>query len=266
MTRSPGRIGRTAPLALLLLLAVSLAAPAAAQDDPADGTDRLLVDGRLVYEANCTACHGSDGTGRPGVFPPLLDNPNVEDSDYLRSVVRNGLAGQIEVLGETYDGVMPAFSLLDDDQVTALVAYVQDGLGAPVSIPVPAPAPGGTAGTSLPSGAVLTYGLGFLVAVVAVGIVVTPIVLARSETGRFTDVQTWLKSTAIVLYFIIATVAIPSMVMEASWLAAPPSVYDDLISTETWDIIRSLIGSGVWLVALALGVWGLRRVQRSRVI
>ena len=68
------------------------------------------------------------------------------------------------------------------------------------------------------------------------------------------------------LYFIIATVAIPSMVLESDVLASPPSVYDDLISTDLWDIIRSLIGSGVWLVAVGLGFWGLRRIQRDRVI
>ena len=262
-----GRIGRAAAFITFTLLLTSTLAPAVlAQEEPADGTDRLIADGRLVYEANCTACHQADGSGRSGVFPPLLNNPKVEDADYVRSVIINGLSGEIEVLGETYDGVMPAFSLLDDEQVVALIAFVQDGLGAPLPPAPPSVDPGGTAGTSLPSGAVLSYGIGFLIALVAAGIVLTPMVLARADGGTFTPAQTWLKSAVIVVYFIVATVVIPSAVLESGLLASPPSVYQDLISTEQWDIIRSLIGSGVWLVAVGLGFWGLRRVQRDRVI
>ena len=262
-----GRIGRAVVLLILIALTSLLALPAAfGQEEPADGQDRLLADGRLVYEANCAACHQSDGTGRSGNFPPLLNNPNVQDTDYVRTVVRNGLQGEIEVLGETYNGVMPAFSLLDDDQVTSLIAFVQEGLGAPLPPAPPSGDTGGVAGTSLPSGAVLTSSLAFLIAAVGFGIVMAPIVLARSDGGTFTQAQSWLKSAAIVLYFIIATVAIPSMVLQSSFLASPPSVYDDLISTDLWDIIRSLIGSGVWLAAVGLGFWGLRRVQRSKVI
>ena len=59
---------------------------------------------------------------------------------------------------------------------------------------------------------------------------------------------------------------IPSRVVESGALASPPSVWGDLISNDLWEIIRSLIGTGVWLVALGIGVWGLRRVQRSKVI
>ena len=235
-------------------------------DEADPGMDRLIADGRLVYEANCSACHQSDGTGRSGAFPPLLNNPDLEDENYLRTVVQNGLEGEIEALGETYNGRMPDFSLLDDDQVTALIVYLQQGLGQTLPPAPPSEDTGGTAGTSLPSGAVLTYSIGFLIALVVIGIVITPLVLAKSEGGKFTDVQSWLKATAIVLYFILATVFIPSKVVESGALASPPSVWGDLISTDLWDVIRSLIGTGVWLVALGIGVWGLRRVQQNKVI
>lgn len=269
MTRIAGLIGRMVSLLLVALLLLIGAATAAfaQQDAPAeDGTDRLIADGRLVYEANCAGCHQSDGTGRSGAFPPLLNNPDVEDEDYVRTVVRNGLEGEIEALGETYNSRMPNFSVLDEDQVTALIVYLQEGLGQPLAPAPPSADSGGTAGTSLPSGAVLTYGIGFLIAIVGVGIVITPMVLARAEGGTFTPVQTWLKATAIVLYFIIATVFIPSKVVESGALASPPSVWGDLISNDLWDIIRSLIGTGIWVVALGLGVWGLRRVQQNKVI
>lgn len=290
MSRSAARSGRAAAivsLATLGLLVFGFATGAAARQEPgpsssivrdgrngqtpttpeeAEVEDRLVAEGRLVYDANCAACHQPDGSGRAGAFPPLLDNPRVDDADYVRDVVRNGLQGEIEVLGETYNGNMPAFSLLDDGQVTALIAYLQEGLGAPVSAPPPIAEPGDTAGTSLPSGAVLTYGIGFAFVLVTVAIVLTPVVLARSDRGTFTPAQTWLKAGVIVVYFILATVVLPSRVVESNLLASPPSVYGDLISDDLWDIIRSIIGSGVWLMALGLGFWGLRRIQRDGVI
>jgi mono/diheme cytochrome c family protein len=269
MARSAGLIGRSVSLFVVVLLLVVGASVAAfgQEDAPADdGSDRLIAEGRLVYEANCSACHQSDGTGRSGNFPPLLDNPDIDDTDYVRDVVRNGLSGEIEALGETYNGNMPAFNLLSEDEVTSLVVFLQDGLGEPLPPAPPSADTGGTAGTSLPGAAVFTYGIGFLIAVIGAGIVLTPIVLAKAEGGTFTPVQTWLKAGVIVLYFIIATVFIPSRVVESGALASPPSVWGDLISSDLWDIIRSLIGTGVWLLALGIGVWGLRRVQRDRVI
>lgn len=269
MTRSAGLISRTVSLLLVaVLLVVGGSAAAFGQEDaPADeGVDRAIAEGRLVYEANCSACHQSDGSGISGAFPQLLDNPDLENTDYLRDVVRNGLSGEIEALGETYDGNMPGFSLLTEDDVTALIVFLQEGLGQPLPPAPPSSDTGGTAGTSLPSGAVLSYGIGFLIALIGAGVVLTPIVLAKADGGTFTSVQTWLKAGAIVLYFIIATVFLPSKVVESGALASPPSVWGDLISNDLWDIIRSLIGTGVWVVALGLGIWGLRRVQRNKVI
>lgn len=167
MARNAGLIGRTVSLLLVaLVILVGGAASAFGQEDtPADeGVDRAIAEGRLVYEANCSACHQSDGTGISGAFPPLLNNPDLDDSDYVRTVVRNGLAGEIEALGETYNGNMPAFSLLTENDVTALIVFLQEGLGQPLPPAPPSADTGGTAGTSLPSVAVVTYGMGFLIA------------------------------------------------------------------------------------------------------
>jgi len=268
MTRSAGLIGRAVSLfVIVFLLVVGASVTAFGQENPPDDSaDRLIAEGRLVYEANCAACHKSDGTGRSGAFPQLLDNPDIDNTDYVRDVVRNGLSGEIEALGETFNANMPAFNLLAEDEVTSLIAFLQGGLGEPLPPAPPSADNGGTAGTSLPSGAVLTYGIGFIIALIGAGVVVTPIVLAKAEGGTFTPVQTWLKAGVIVLYFIIATVFIPSRVVESGALASPPSVWGDLISNDLWDIIRSLIGTGVWLLALGIGLWGLRRVQRNKVI
>jgi hypothetical protein len=83
------------------------------------------------------------------------------------------------------------------------------------------------------------------------------------DRPEFSTGQAWFRSLLIVAYFIVATVIIPSMVIEAGLLAEAPG---DVVSDDTWDDIRGLIGSGVWLAAFGLGVWGLRRLQQRGVI
>lgn len=97
---------------------------------PAPGVAQAQEDGAQVYEQNCASCHGSGGAGVPGVFPPFVGNDRTTDPAYVAGVVRNGLQGPIEVGGETYDGVMPAFSQLSDAQVTAVAGYVASLSGA----------------------------------------------------------------------------------------------------------------------------------------
>ena len=78
---------RSIQLALVLgAVAVALLLPptAGAQEGP---------DGREVYLANCAACHQGNGTGVPGSFPPLVDNPNIGDAAYVETVIREGLSG-----------------------------------------------------------------------------------------------------------------------------------------------------------------------------
>lgn len=98
--------------------AMMLSPSAGAQEEP---------DGRDVYLANCAACHQDTGLGVAGSFPPLADNPNVEDGEYVRSVILDGKTGPIDVNGVTFDGEMPAISLTDAE-IDAVIGYVQTGV------------------------------------------------------------------------------------------------------------------------------------------
>jgi ubiquinol-cytochrome c reductase cytochrome c subunit len=119
------RLFSTAGIALsLLVVAMIVLLPGLARAQ-AEG------DGQEVYTTNCSACHQPDGLGIPGSFPPLSGNPNVQDTEYVRSVVTGGLSGPIEVLGETYDGVMPPFASLSDAEIDSVIAFIQaDAFGA----------------------------------------------------------------------------------------------------------------------------------------
>jgi mono/diheme cytochrome c family protein len=101
-------------------------------------------DGREVYLANCAACHQGTGTGVPGSFPPLLDNPNIQDAGYVRNVILDGKSGPIDVNGVTYDADMPAQAQLSDAEIDAVIAYIQAGVFIPADV-----APVGEGGASV---------------------------------------------------------------------------------------------------------------------
>ena len=83
--------------------------------------------GQAVYEANCASCHQATGAGIPGAFPPLVGHVpalyNAERS-YLVDLLLYGLQGEIQVLGEPYNGAMPAWSQLSDDDIAATLNYI----------------------------------------------------------------------------------------------------------------------------------------------
>jgi hypothetical protein len=88
----------------------------------------------------------------------------------------------------------------------------------------------------------------------------------RSIDGGFTTLQVWLKVAVIVFYIVFATVWFPSWLMKPNSLAVIRDLYSDLVSADTWSTILSLIVSGVWFVALAIGLGAMRLAQRSRLI
>jgi cbb3-type cytochrome c oxidase subunit III len=69
--------------------------------------------GAEVYAANCTGCHGADGTGdEANGFPDLTATD--DDAEEIEERVRNG------------EGVMPGYEgTLDDQEIADVVAYVQ---------------------------------------------------------------------------------------------------------------------------------------------
>jgi mono/diheme cytochrome c family protein len=100
--------------------------------------------GATVFQANCAGCHQADGSGLPGTFPPLAGNPAAADRDVVVQVVTEGKTGAIEVLGVTYDGVMPPFTRLSADEINAVADYV---VGLASGTPPPSASPSSTPAT-----------------------------------------------------------------------------------------------------------------------
>ena len=95
------------------------------------GASPRVAAGQTVYAQNCSSCHGADGQGNPGVFPPLAGNPFVTgDPKKVIGVLENGLQGPISVNGKTYNGQMPAWKAqLSPKDIANVITYIRGGLG-----------------------------------------------------------------------------------------------------------------------------------------
>jgi len=90
--------------------------------------DRIKM-GEGIYNTNCAACHQTTGAGVPQAFPPLAK------SDYLSGstapaikAVTGGLQGKLVVNGNEYNGVMPSWSL-NDEEVANVLTYIYNSWG-----------------------------------------------------------------------------------------------------------------------------------------
>jgi mono/diheme cytochrome c family protein len=89
-----------------------------------------ITDGKVVYQKYCLACHQTNGSGVPGMYPPITDSDWVEgDKTRLINIMLNGLKGEITVNGQVYKTAMPAHQYLRDDQIAAVLTYVRTNFG-----------------------------------------------------------------------------------------------------------------------------------------
>ncbi len=119
-------------LALMAAIATSLCAFSVETRAPAiAATNDAAVAGQKIYGANCSACHGVNGAGLPGEFPPLVGNPMVTGPpDKVIAAVKNGLAGAMTVNGKTYSGAMPAWKgKLSNTDIADVITYIRSSWG-----------------------------------------------------------------------------------------------------------------------------------------
>lgn len=91
------------------------------------------ADGAKLY-AQCAGCHQANGQGIPGAFPPLAGHvaeilSKQGGREYLIKALLWGLEGQIEVKGMKYNGAMPAFNGLKDEEIAALLNHIATAWG-----------------------------------------------------------------------------------------------------------------------------------------
>ncbi len=117
------------PLITLVALVLAGCSGPAADEDAASpsaaSVDPELARGQNLYYANCVACHLPAGTGLEGAFPPLAGSDFLEGGpERVIATVLYSNQGPITVNGVEYNGVMPRFAHLTDEEVAAVVTYI----------------------------------------------------------------------------------------------------------------------------------------------
>lgn len=84
--------------------------------------------GQRLYQGNCQACHGAEGNGVPGAFPPLVGSEWVvgeKSEQLLPRILLYGLQGAVKVKGLNYDGNMPAQTTYTDAQIAQVSSFIR---------------------------------------------------------------------------------------------------------------------------------------------
>ena len=99
--------------------------PLATQPPAAPGSDLsdAALAGKQVFNANCSACHGSDVMGS-AAGPPLIDRiyePGHHADFSIRNAVRNGVPKH-----HWWFGNMPPVAGITDQQVEQLICHIRE--------------------------------------------------------------------------------------------------------------------------------------------
>lgn len=95
------------------------------------GADKASIErGKTIYSTYCLACHQADGSGVPGLNPPLVKTKWVlGEKKQLITVILKGMDEAIEVNGEEYNNVMASHAFLKDQEVADVLNYVRNSFG-----------------------------------------------------------------------------------------------------------------------------------------
>ena len=108
-------------LACLLLLAFA--------QQPAVDLKASMARGKALYGMHCQSCHGDQGQGVEGVFPPLAKADYLmADKKRAMQTILNGVSGEIKVNGQTYNQPMAGFDG-KDEEVSDILNYIRNSFG-----------------------------------------------------------------------------------------------------------------------------------------
>lgn len=99
---------------------------------PKSGLASKLEEGKRVYSVTCAPCHGDDGMGKPGQFPPLAGSEWVNATSYkrLEEIPQLGLSGSVHVEGQEWNSSMAAMGAgLSDADLAAVLTYIRSSWG-----------------------------------------------------------------------------------------------------------------------------------------
>ena len=89
-----------------------------------------FVEGKILFERNCAACHQKSGAPQVKIYPPL------KNSDYLQAnqhkiacIIRNGVNENLTVNGKEYTIKMQGFSNFSAQEIGQISNYISNAWG-----------------------------------------------------------------------------------------------------------------------------------------
>jgi len=117
--------------AMALFLRELPPAETASPTPPARRDAGLMARGAKIYDQQCAYCHGDQGQGAPGAYPPLAGNRAVNmatTTNLVQIVRRGGFLPATEGNPRPY-GMPPFGHVLDDDEIAAVLSYIRGAWG-----------------------------------------------------------------------------------------------------------------------------------------
>lgn len=89
--------------------------------------DRFAAQGAALFGTYCATCHQTNGSGVRGAIPPLDGSRYVvAEPEVSAAILLRGIGGPIEVKGVLYNGRMPTFhAVLNDDEIALILSHVR---------------------------------------------------------------------------------------------------------------------------------------------
>jgi mono/diheme cytochrome c family protein len=91
----------------------------------------VLARGGRLYENNCAQCHGDQGQGAQGAYPPLAGHRAVNlvsPVNTVQAILSGGFGPATAGHPRPY-GMPPYRSLLNDEEIAAVASYVRQSWG-----------------------------------------------------------------------------------------------------------------------------------------
>ncbi len=102
---------------------------------PTGSMAMAMAGGKKVFVQYCLTCHQADGGGVQNMNPPLIKTTYVlGDKTKLVSILQNGFKEKVDINGDTYSNIMPAFEYLKDQEIADVLTYVRNSFGNKASM------------------------------------------------------------------------------------------------------------------------------------
>ncbi|MBK5277798.1 MAG: cytochrome c [Bacteroidia bacterium] len=93
-------------------------------------SDQYFVQGKVLYEVNCSNCHQKNGTGLGRLYPPIAKSDFLDNHfEEVICLIKNGKEGELIVNGTQYNMAMKGITKLTDLEIAEIVTYIYNAWG-----------------------------------------------------------------------------------------------------------------------------------------